>query len=79
MGFYRVLVALPLISSVLPVRLTAGLTGFYGVILRVFQNNNRASTWLAFALVWLICATTALASTTLVYCVARTRKRIFDR
>jgi hypothetical protein len=52
--------------------------GVCSVILQVFRNEDRISTWLAFGLIWLACAAAALASAYLVYRVAETRKRLFN-
>lgn len=68
---------LPLIANPIPFRLWSGLAGVSSVILQVFRNEDRISTWLAFGLVWLACAVAALASAYLVYRVAETRKRLF--
>lgn len=80
-GFYSAWAALPFtfILGLVPVRISAGLSGVYAVILHVFQNHDRASTWLAFAIAWLACATGAVASAYLVSRVSETRKRLFDR
>src|ERR1700728_2439375 len=80
-GLYGAVAVLPLrfILGAVPFRWPAGLAGFYAVIVRLFQNSDRASTWLMFGLVWMVCATAALASAYLVLCVAETRKRIFAR
>jgi threonine/homoserine/homoserine lactone efflux protein len=62
-----------------PFQWSAGLAGFYAVILRQFQNSDRASTWLVFGLVWMVCATAAVTSAFFVLCVAEMRKRILAR
>jgi|SRR5580658_31470 len=79
--FCGVAASLPLtfVFGAVPFRWPAGLAGFYGMIVRLFQNSDRASTWLVFGLVWMVCATAALASAYFVHCVAETRKRIFAR
>jgi hypothetical protein len=69
---------LPLIKSPIPFRLWSGLAGVSSVILQVFRNEDRISTWLAIGLMWLACAAAALASAYLVYRVAETRKRLFN-
>jgi hypothetical protein len=80
-GLYGAVAVFPLrfILGAVPFRWPVGLAGFYAVIVRLFQNSDRASTWLVFGLVWMVCATAALASAYLVLCVAETRKRIFAR
>jgi hypothetical protein len=79
--FYAVTVSLPLMFTLgaIPFRWPAGLAGFYAVILRLFQNSNRAGTWLVFGLVWMVCATAAVTSAYFVLCVAEMRKRILAR
>ena len=75
---YGVLAALPLTLAlgVFPFRLTAGLASFSAVVMRIFYGNDRTSTWLAFGLVWLMCATFAVGGAYVVFCVAETRKRL---
>jgi small neutral amino acid transporter SnatA (MarC family) len=70
---------LALIPGEVPFRMPSGLGGFSAVVVRLFQNGDRASTWLAFGLVWVACAIAVLASAWLVFCVGETRKRIFSR
>jgi Na+/H+ antiporter NhaC len=67
------------ILGAVPFQAWSPLADRYAVILDIFQRNDRVSTWLAFALVWVACAIAALASACLVFSVAQTRKRILDR
>jgi hypothetical protein len=60
-------------------QISSGLMGFYAVIVHVFQRHDTGSTWLAFGLVWLACATVGLASAYVVFRVAEARKRILGR
>ncbi len=70
---------LPLLLSALPFFRWSGLANLSAVVVRLFQNNDRTSTWLAFGLVWVACAIAALASAGVVFCVGETRKRILSR
>jgi hypothetical protein len=70
---------LTLILGAVPFRMAPALASFSAVVMRVFQNNDRGSTWLAFGLVWLMCATFAVGSAYVVFCVSETRKRILGR
>jgi hypothetical protein len=70
---------LSLILGAVPFRIPSTLASFSAVVMRVFQNNDRGSTWLAFALVWVMCATFAVGSAYVVFCVSETRKRILGR
>jgi hypothetical protein len=76
-----VLAVLP--SSHLPaevsLRVSSGFGSLFAVVLHVFQNSDRLSTWLAFGFVWVACAIAALACTGVVFCVGETRKRLFNR
>ena len=67
------------LPGIVPLKLAFGLANIYAVILRIFQNQDRASTWLAFGLVWVSCAAVALASAYVVFQVSETRKRVFGR
>jgi hypothetical protein len=71
--------SLPLVLSSIPFRMLADLAGFYTSIVRVFQDDNLASTWLAFALGWLACAAAVMASSCLVFGISEIRKRLFER
>jgi hypothetical protein len=79
--FRGVMAALPLaqILGAIPFRMPSAVASFSAVVARVFQNNDRGSTWLAFGLVWLMCATFAVGSAYVVLCVSETRKRILGR
>ncbi|HEY2822322.1 MAG TPA: hypothetical protein VGJ06_14860 [Candidatus Acidoferrum sp.] len=50
--------------------------GILAVVSQIFQANDHTSVWLAFALAWIACALTAIASSSLVFRVAEVRKRI---
>ena len=79
--FRGVMAALPLtlILGAVPNRMPSAVASFSAVVMRVFQNNDRGSTWLAFGLVWLMCATFAVGSAYVVFCVSEARKRILGR
>jgi hypothetical protein len=79
--FRGVMAALPLtlILGAVPFRMSSAVASFSAVVMRVFQNNDRGSTWLAFGLVWLMCATFAVGSAYVVFCVSEARKRILGR
>jgi ABC-type branched-subunit amino acid transport system permease subunit len=57
----------------------AATAGIVAVVSQIFQNNDHTSVWLAFALAWIACALTAIASSSLVFRVAEVRKRITRR
>jgi hypothetical protein len=80
-SFHGVLAMLPLalIPGEVPFRVVSGLGYVPAVVMQLFQNTDRTSTWLAFGLVWVTCALAALASAGLVFCIGETRKRIFSR
>jgi hypothetical protein len=80
-GFRGVMAALPLmlILGAIPFRMPTALATFSAVLMRLFQNNDRGSTWLVFGLVWLMCATFAVGSAYVVFCVSEMRKRILGR
>ena len=50
--------------------------GIVAVVSQIFQANDHTSVWIAFGLVWVICAVATLASSSLVFRVAEVRKRI---
>ena len=50
--------------------------GIVAVVSQLFQANDHTSVWLAFALAWIACALTAIASSSLVFRVAEARKHI---
>jgi hypothetical protein len=79
--FRGVMAALPLtlILGAVPFRMPSAVASFSAVVMRLFQNNDRGSTWLAFGLVWLMCATFAVGSAYVVFCVSEARKRILGR
>ncbi len=79
--FSGLMVALPLmlIQGAFPFRMVSALANFSTTVTRVFQNNDRGSTWLAFGLVWVMCASFAVGSAYIVFCVSETRKRILGR
>ena len=79
--FRGVMAALPLtlLLGAVPFQMPSAVASFCAVVMRVFQNNDRGSTWLAFGLVWLMCATFAVGSAYVVFCVSETRKRILGR
>jgi hypothetical protein len=79
--FYGLTAAFPLvlIPGALPLQMSSALASFSTAVMRVFQNNDRGSTWLAFGLVWIMCATFAVGSAYVVFCVSETRKRILSR
>jgi hypothetical protein len=79
--FYGLTAAFPLmiIQVAVPFQMSSALASFSTVVMRVFQNNDRGSTWLAFGLVWIMCATFAVGSAYVVFCVSETRKRILGR
>jgi hypothetical protein len=79
--FHGVMAALPLtlLLGAVPFQMPSAVASFSAVVMRVFQNNDRGSTWLAFGLVWLMCATFAVGSAYVVFCVSETRKRILGR
>ena len=79
--FHGLTAAFPivLIQGAVPFQMSSGLASFSTVVMRVFQNNDRGSTWLAFGLVWIMCATFAVGSAYVVFCVSETRKRILGR
>ena len=81
LGFRGVTAVLPLtlILGVLPFRMPVALATFSAVLMHLFQNNDRGSTWLVFGLVWLMCATFAVGSAYVVFCVSEIRKRILGR
>jgi hypothetical protein len=70
---------LAILFGSVPMQISSRLVGFYAVIVHIFQSHDTGSAWLAFGLVWLACATVGLASTYVVFCVAKTRKRILGR
>jgi len=70
---------LTLILGAIPFRMPTTLATFSAVLMRLFQNNDRGSTWLVFGLVWLMCATFAVGSAYVVFCVSEMRKRILGR
>ena len=80
-GFRGVMAVLPLtpILGAIPFRMPTVLATFSAVLMRLFQNNDRGSTWLVFGLVWLMCATFAVGSAYVVFCVSEMRKRILGR
>jgi hypothetical protein len=51
----------------------------YATLIHILENDNRASTLMAFAMIWVVTATFALASAYLVFRVAETRKRLLAR
>jgi hypothetical protein len=71
--------SLVLFVGAVPFRMPSPLASVSAVVMRVFQNNDRGSTWLAFGLVWIMCATFAVGSAYVVFCVSETRKRILGR
>jgi hypothetical protein len=79
--FYALTAASPLvlIQGAVPFQMSSAVASFSTVVMRVFQNNDRGSTWLAFGLVWIMCATFAVGSAYVVFCVSETRKRILGR
>ncbi len=79
--FRGVMAVLPLtpILGAIPFRMPPALATFSAVLMRVFQNDDRGSAWLAFGLVWLMCATFAVGSAYVVFCVSEMRKRILGR
>jgi hypothetical protein len=79
--FHGVLAVLPLshLPAEVSFRVSPGLGGFFAVVLHVFQNSDRLSTWLAFGFVWVACAIAGLACAALVFCVGETRKRLLNR
>jgi threonine/homoserine/homoserine lactone efflux protein len=46
------------------------------VVSQLIQANDHTSVWLTFAIIWIVCALGALASSSLVFRVAEVRKRI---
>jgi threonine/homoserine/homoserine lactone efflux protein len=50
--------------------------GIVAVVSQLFQANDHTSVWLTFAIIWIVCALGALASSSLVFRVAEVRKRI---
>ncbi len=81
LGFRRVMAVLPLtmVLGAIPFRMPTALATFSAVLMRLFQNNDRGSTWLVFGLVWVMCATFAVGSAYVVFCVSEMRKRILRR
>jgi hypothetical protein len=81
LGFRGVMAVFPLtlILGPIPFRMPTALATFSAVLMRLFQNNDRGSTWLVFGLVWLMCATFAVGSAYVVFCVSEMRKRILGR
>jgi hypothetical protein len=79
--FRRVMAVLPLtmVLGAIPFRMPTALATFSAVLMRLFQNNDRGSTWLVFGLVWVMCATFAVGSAYVVFCVSEMRKRILRR
>jgi hypothetical protein len=79
--FHGVLAVLPLshIPAEVSFRVSSGLGSFFAVVMHVFQNSDRLSTWLAFGFVWVACAIAALACAGLVFCVGEARKRLFNQ
>lgn len=70
---------LTLILGAVPFRIPLTLASLSAVVMHVFQSNDRGSAWLAFALVWVMCATFAVGSAYVVFCVSEARKRILGR
>jgi hypothetical protein len=81
LGFRGVMavLTLTLILGAIPFRMPTALATFSAVLMRLFQNNDRGSTWLVFGLVWVMCATFAVGSAYVVFCVSEMRKRILRR
>jgi hypothetical protein len=61
------------------VKLWSGLFSICASMMRAFQNVDRASAFLAFAMIWIATAAIALASAYLVFRVAETRKHHLGR
>jgi hypothetical protein len=57
-------------------KLFAATAAIVAVVAQIFRNNDHASVWLAFALAWIACALTAIASSSLVFRVAEVRKLV---
>jgi hypothetical protein len=78
---YRFSAALPsfLAIPLFPVKFASTGVAVYAAVLHVLENNDRTSSLLAFAMIWVATATFALASAYLVFRVAETRKRLFAR
>jgi hypothetical protein len=57
-------------------KLLVATAGIVAVVSQLFQANDHASAWLAFALAWIACALTAIASSSLVFRVAEVRKLV---
>jgi len=53
--------------------------GIVAVVSQLFQANDHASVWLAFALAWIACALVAIGSSSLVFRVAEVRNRIVSQ
>jgi ABC-type branched-subunit amino acid transport system permease subunit len=53
--------------------------GIVAVFSQLFQANDHSSVWLTFAIIWIVCALGALASSSLVFRVAEVRKHITTR
>jgi hypothetical protein len=78
---HRFSAALPsfLAIPLFPVKFASTGVAVYAAVLHILENNDRTSTLLAFAMIWVTTATFALASAYLVLRVAETRKRLFAR
>jgi ABC-type branched-subunit amino acid transport system permease subunit len=50
--------------------------GIVAVVSQLFQSNDHTSVWLTFAIIWIVCALGAIASSSLVFRVAEVRKRV---
>jgi hypothetical protein len=63
----------------LPIKLSSSLATVSAAMLQVFENDDHTSTFLAFAMIWIVTATFALASAYLVFRIAEARRRLFAR
>jgi hypothetical protein len=50
--------------------------GIVAVVSQLFHANDHTSVWLTFAIVWIVCALGAIASSSVVFRVAEVRNRI---
>lgn len=50
--------------------------GIVAVVSQLFHANDHTSVWLTFAIVWIVCALGAIASSSVVFRVAEVRDRI---
>jgi hypothetical protein len=52
------------------------IAGIVAVVSQLFHANDHTSVWFTFAIVWIVCALGAIASSSVVFRVAEVRNRI---